>query len=100
MLIAKIFIQLMLALVCAGIANIILPRQMPGKSIGALLVGFAGVLLGEWLVNLLQRTLGIDLGVLAWEFQGIPILPAILISTLVLYLFTLLFGEQRYGGPR
>jgi uncharacterized membrane protein YeaQ/YmgE (transglycosylase-associated protein family) len=96
MTLSKIFIQLVVALVCAGIANVLIPREIPGKTLGLLIIGLAGVLLGEWVVDFLKQTYNLHLAFLEWEFREVPIIPAIIGSTLVLYVFTGVFSWGRY----
>jgi uncharacterized membrane protein YeaQ/YmgE (transglycosylase-associated protein family) len=100
MTISKFFIQLVIALVCAGIANVLLPRQIPGKTFGFLVIGLAGVFFGEWVVDLIKRTYPIQLAILDWEIQGVPIIPSILGSTIILYVLTTFLGWGRYGNRR
>jgi uncharacterized membrane protein YeaQ/YmgE (transglycosylase-associated protein family) len=100
MTISKFFIQLAIALCCAGIANVLLPRQVPGKTFGFLLIGLAGVFFGEWAVDLLKSTYPIQLPILDWEIQGVPIVPSIIGSTVILYAVTTFLSWGHYGNRR
>ena len=80
----KLLIQLLIALACAGVANFLVPRRIPGKLAGLILIGLAGVWLGEWVVNFLRQEYGFSLDILA-----------ILGSTIILYLVTALLSWGR-----
>ncbi|MEM9903854.1 MAG: hypothetical protein AAF921_02375 [Cyanobacteria bacterium P01_D01_bin.44] len=96
MSLSKIFIQLMIALVCAGAANIIIPKRIPGKSVGPLIVGFGGVLLGEWTVDFLEQIFNFSPAFLHWSIYDVPIIPALTGAVLVLYGLTLLVGMSQH----
>ncbi len=94
----RLFVQVLIAIACGGIATIILPRKIPGKLLGLVLIGFAGVWFGEWFVNFLQRTYKLPIPDFAtWSFQGVPILPAILGSAVILYVVTAFLSWGRYN---
>ncbi|MEO0489158.1 MAG: hypothetical protein AAF215_25940 [Cyanobacteria bacterium P01_A01_bin.123] len=94
----KLLIQLVIAIVCAGLANFLVPRRIPGKLIGLVLIGLAGVLLGEWVVNFFARQYGFSLDILTWGIQDVPIIPSVLGSTIILYVVTTFLSWGRYGG--
>ena len=89
-------IQLVIAAICAGLANMLIPRKIPGKLPGLLLIGLAGVWVGSWGYGLLREQYGLQLAALDWQFQGVPILPSVIGSAIVLYLVTWLLKVGRY----
>ena len=93
----RLLVQLVIALVCGGLATLLLPRKIPGKLVGLAVIGLAGVWLGEWIVGFLTTnyTLPIPEFVL-WDFQGVLILPAVVGSAIVLYLVTTFLSWGRY----
>jgi uncharacterized membrane protein YeaQ/YmgE (transglycosylase-associated protein family) len=92
-----VLIQLIIAIACAGIANILVPRQIPGKFAGLILIGLTGVWLGEWGHALLRQAYGLDYHVLQWQIEGVTVIPAILGSTIILYMVTAVLKWMRYG---
>jgi uncharacterized membrane protein YeaQ/YmgE (transglycosylase-associated protein family) len=85
----RLLIQILIAFACGGIASVILPRKIPGKLLGLALIGFAGVWLGEWFVHYLKQTYKLPIPeFVTWAFQGVPILPSVLGSAVVLYAVT------------
>ncbi len=94
--ISRLFVQLMIAIVCAGIANVLVPRRIPGKFIGLILVGLAGVWLGQWGFDFLQSSYGINYQLLRWQLEGVYIVPAIIGSAIVLYLLTAVIKLGRF----
>ncbi|GAB4377802.1 MAG: hypothetical protein Kow00121_28300 [Elainellaceae cyanobacterium] len=95
--ISNLFVKLIIALVCAGIANVLVPRRIPGKIVGLILIGLAGVVVGEWGFALLHQQFGLSFAFLYWNIQGVLIVPAILGSAIVLYLVTTVMKWWRYG---
>jgi uncharacterized membrane protein YeaQ/YmgE (transglycosylase-associated protein family) len=95
--ISQFAVQLVLAIGCAGAANMLIPRRIPGKQLGLIAIGLAGVWLGEWGYTLLMRR-GINLPFLSWQILGVEIIPAIVGSTVILYLVTRLVRWGRYGN--
>ena len=93
----RLLVQLVIALVCGGLATLLLPRKIPGKLVGLAVIGLAGVWLGEWIVGFLTTnyTLPIPEFVL-WDFQGVLILPAVVGSAIVLYLVTTFLSWGHY----
>lgn len=93
----RLLVQILIAVVCASIAALIIPRQIPGKLVGLALIGFAGVWLGEWVVDFLKTTYNLPIPELVtWSFQGVPILPAVVGSAVVLYIVTSFLSWGRY----
>ncbi|PSN18775.1 hypothetical protein C7271_10760 [filamentous cyanobacterium CCP5] len=92
-----LLLQLVIAILCAGMATVLLPRRVPGKGIGLIIIGLIGVFVGQWVVDLLQETYGLSLAVFEYELEGVPILPSILGSLLVLYVVTALL-RWGYGN--
>jgi len=87
--ITQLAVQVVVAIVCAGIANILVPRRIPGKLFGLVVIGLLGVWLGQWGFALIRQRFGINFEVLSWDIQGVLIIPAIIGSAIVLYLVTL-----------
>lgn len=96
--ITRLLIQVVLAIICAGIANILVPREIPGKAVGLVVIGLAGVWFGDWAAHLVKRQYGISSPILDWSLQGVPILPAIIGSAIILYVVTAFLSWGRYGG--
>lgn len=95
--ISRIFIQIVIALLCAGVASILVPRKIPGKLVGLILIGLAGVWVGEWGFALLYSRFGLNLPILLLSFKGVRLIPAIVGSTIVLYLVTLFLKWGKYN---
>ncbi len=81
-------VQFLIAFACGLVANILIPRQVPGKVAGLFGVGLVGVLLGDLGYRLLRQQASSDILVLHWSVQNIPIIPSIIGSVIVLYLLT------------
>lgn len=94
----NLVVQLLIAIACAFIANILVPRQVPGKMFGLVLIGLIGVLLGQWVVDSLLGQYDIAFSWLSWNIQGVPIIPSVVGSTIVLYLVTAFLSWGRYGN--
>jgi uncharacterized membrane protein YeaQ/YmgE (transglycosylase-associated protein family) len=92
----QIFIRLAVAVVCAGLATVIVPRKIPGKVFGLFILGIAGVFFGEWAFNLMQQRFGVDHAALHWGIEGVAIIPAVLGSAVLLYIVTLLLKWGKY----
>lgn len=95
--ISTLLVQLMIALVCAGLATILIPRRIPGKLFGLILIGLGGVWLGGWVFELFRERFGLDSNILQWGIQGVPIIPSIVGSAIILYIVTTLLKWGRYG---
>lgn len=94
--IPHLIVQIVIAILCAGIATILIPRRIPGKLIGMIAIGLAGVWLGEWGAELLRQRYGINYSFLNWNIEGVPIVPAIIGSAIILYLVTSFLKWGRY----
>lgn len=94
----RFLVQVLIAMVCAFIANILIPRAVPGKLVGLILIGFAGVFIGEWISTYLLAQYSLDVPALQWEFKDVPILPSIIGSMIVLYVITAFLSWGRYGN--
>ncbi|MBD2462967.1 hypothetical protein H6G89_18160 [Oscillatoria sp. FACHB-1407] len=93
----QLLVQVVIAIICAGIASILVPRRIPGQLTGLILIGLAGVWFGEWAYGLLRRQYGLDHPVLRLSFEGVLIVPAIVGSVVVLYLVTTFLKWGKYG---
>ncbi len=96
--ISHLVIQLLVALGCAIIASILVPRQIPGQFVGLLAIGLAGVWLGEWGYQLLYLRYGLNHEILNWQIRSVPIIPAIVGSAIVLYTVTAFLRWGRYSN--
>lgn len=96
--ISTLLVQLMIALVCAGLATVLIPRRIPGKLFGLVLIGLGGVWLGEWAFELFRERFRLDLDVLQWGVQGVPIIPSVIGSAIILYVVTTLLKWGRYNN--
>jgi uncharacterized membrane protein YeaQ/YmgE (transglycosylase-associated protein family) len=96
--ITRLLVQILIAIVCAAIANVLVPRAVPGKLLGLILIGFAGVFLGEWASNYILEQYGFTLPALQWKFGDVPILPSIIGSMIVLYVLTAFLSWGRFGN--
>ncbi|MEL6224015.1 MAG: hypothetical protein AAFR31_15380 [Cyanobacteria bacterium J06627_8] len=86
--ISQLIIQVIVAIVCAGVANVLIPRRIPGKLTGLVLIGLTGVWVGEWGIAQLRSAYGFNFPFLLWDIQGVEIIPAIVGCAIVLYLIT------------
>ena len=86
--IPQLVFQVIVAIVCAGIANVLIPRRIPGKLTGLVLTGLAGVWVGEWGFSQLRTAFSVDFPFLQWDIQGVKIIPAIIGCSIVLYIVT------------
>ena len=93
----RILVQVAIALACAWVATTLLPRRIPGGIFGLLVIGLAGVWLGEWALGLLTATYGFSFEPLEWAFQGVPLIPSILGSAVVLFAVTTFLSWGRYN---
>jgi uncharacterized membrane protein YeaQ/YmgE (transglycosylase-associated protein family) len=92
----QLLTQIAIAIVCAGLANVLIPRRVPGKLAGLILIGFAGVWLGDWAYNFVQREYGLNIDLLNWQVQGVEIIPSIIGSAVILYVLTAFLKWGRY----
>ena len=98
--ITRLLVQILIAIACAAIANVLVPRAVPGKLLGLILIGFAGVFLGEWVSNYILAQYDISLPALQWEFKDVPILPSIIGSMIVLYVLTAFLSWGKFWQSR
>ncbi len=94
---SHLIVQVLIAIACGLIGNLLIPRRIPGKFIGLVLVGFTGVWLGEWGYQLIKRQYGVDSPILHWSVQSVPIIPAIVGSMIVIYILTTVLRWGRYS---
>jgi uncharacterized membrane protein YeaQ/YmgE (transglycosylase-associated protein family) len=73
---------LLIASACAWIAAALVPGTVPGGFLASVIVG----VLGAWVGTSLMGAVGPDLA-------GVPLLPAILGSALLIFLFSLVAGR-------
>ena len=93
----RLLVQILIALGCGALATLLLPRRIPGKLFGLALIGFAGVWLGEWVVNYVETTYELPMpDFVTWDFQGVPILPAVVGSAVILFVVTTFLSWGRY----
>ena len=92
----NLLVKLVIAIVCASAANLLLPRRIPGGIAGLILIGLAGIWLGEWAFLLMRREFGLNFSFLYWHVQDVLILPAIVGCTIVLYLVSALIQGWRF----
>ena len=86
----------MVAIACAGIANALIPRRIPGKLVGLVFVGLVGVWLGEWLILYFDQTYDFSHPALDWNIQEVKLIPAILGCTVVMFLMKIFMQWGRY----
>lgn len=97
MVLENLLVKLLIAIACAGIAHLLVPRSIPGKFVGLVLIGLTGVIVGEWGFALLQHQFGINFAFLYWNIQGVLIIPAIIGCAIVLYVVSAILHWWRYG---
>ena len=96
--ILHLLIKLIIAIGCAAAADLLLPRRIPGGLAGLILIGLAGVWLGERGFALLRQQFGINFDFLYWQIEGVLIIPAIVGSAIVLYVVTAFIRWARYSS--
>lgn len=96
--ILHLLIRLVIAIGCAAAADVLIPRRIPGGLAGLILIGLAGVWLGEWGFALLRQEFGIDFRFLYWQIEGVLIIPAIVGCAIVLYIVTAFIRWARYSS--
>lgn len=94
----SLLVQVLIAIACAFTANIFVPRQVPGKLLGLMLIGLVGVWVGQWVASYLLKEYNLTFAWLTWSFQGVPVVPSIIGSTIVLYVVTAFLSWGRYGN--
>lgn len=98
MSIPHLLIKLLIAIICAGLADVLVPRRIPGGLAGLILIGLAGIWLGEWAFALLRQEFGINFAFLYWQIQGVLLIPAVIGCAIILYLVTAFLQWARYGS--
>lgn len=96
--ILHLLIKLVIAIGCAVVADMLIPRRIPGGLAGLILIGLTGVWVGEQGFALLRRQFGINFNFLYWQIEGVLIIPAIVGSAIVLYLVTAFIRWARYSS--
>jgi len=94
---SRLIVQLVIALACGMLGNMLIPREIPGKFFGLVLIGFVGVWLGEWGYQLLKTQFNLNLPLLQWDIQEVPIIPSIIGSAIVIYIVTTFLRWGRYS---
>lgn len=94
----RLLVQVLIAVVCATVANLLVPRQVPGKGVGLVIIGLAGVFLGEWTVDHILRQYNLAFPWLTWAFMEVPIVPSVIGSMIILYLVSAFLSWGRYGN--
>ena len=94
----RLLVQVLIAIVCAVLANFLIPRRVPGKAVGLVLTGLAGVFLGEWVVDHILRQYNISFPWLTWSVMDVPILPSVVGSMIILYVVSAFLSWGRYGN--
>ena len=93
-----LLLQLLIALVCAGIATLLIPRKVPGGIAGMILIGLAGEFLGSWTASFLQEQYNLTLPLLEWQILEVPIVPSVIGAAVVLYIVTAFLSWGHYGN--
>ena len=89
-------VQLMAAIVCANVANVLIPRRIPGKFLGFVLTGLVGVWLGEAAFKLLKAQHALNYPFLSWGVAGVAVVPSIIGCAIVIYVVTTLMQWGHY----
>ena len=93
---SHVAVQLIAAIVCAGIANMLIPRQIPGKFLGFMLTGLVGVWLGEAAFKLLKTQHELNYPFLYWGIGGVAVVPSIIGCTIIIYVVTTFVQWRHY----
>jgi uncharacterized membrane protein YeaQ/YmgE (transglycosylase-associated protein family) len=93
---SHVAVQLIAAIVCAGIANMLIPRQIPGKFFGFMLTGLVGVWLGETVFKLLKTQHGLNYPFLYWGLGGVAVVPSIIGCAIIIYVVTTFLRWGQY----
>ncbi|MBI4783651.1 MAG: hypothetical protein HY785_20400 [Oscillatoriophycideae cyanobacterium NC_groundwater_1537_Pr4_S-0.65um_50_18] len=92
----NLLIKLIIAIVCSSLANILVPRRIPGGLVGLILLGLAGIWLGEWAFGLFRKEFALNFAFLYWQIQGVLIIPAIIGCAIVLYIVSAVIRWSRF----
>ncbi|SRR5579883_3355111 len=94
---SHIAVQLIAAVVCGGIANMLIPRRIPGKFFGLVLTGLVGVWLGETVLRLLKTQHYLNYPFLYWSIDGVALIPSVIGCTIIIYLVTTFIQWGHYN---
>lgn len=94
---SRLAVQLVIAAICGLLGNFLIPRQVPGKFFGLVVVGFIGVWLGAWAYHLMKTHYGVTAPFLSWNVVNVPIIPSVLGSAVVIYALTTVLKWGRYN---
>ena len=94
--ITRLGVQLVVALVCGGIGNILVPRRIPGGPIGLIVIGLIGVWIGDLGYEAISKEYALNFAFLDWGVQGVRIVPSVIGSAIVLYVSTLIIKMTSY----
>lgn len=81
-------VQLIAAIVCGWIANMLIPGQIPGKFLGFVLTGLVGVWLGEAIFKLFKAQNELNYPFLDWTVAGVAVVPSIVGCAIIIYVVT------------
>jgi uncharacterized membrane protein YeaQ/YmgE (transglycosylase-associated protein family) len=90
-------VQLMIAIACGIVGNMLIPRQIPGRFLGLIVVGLVGVWVGEWTYRFLRAQYGMNYAILSWKILDVPIVPSVVGSAIVIYIVTSFWRWGRYS---
>jgi len=95
--IAHFAVQFAIAIACGILGNMLIPRTVPGKFFGLMLVGFVGVWVGEWGYRLIRSQMGFSPPFLQWHIENVPIIPSIIGSAIVIFIVTTFLRWGQYS---
>ncbi len=93
---SHIAVQLLAAIVCTWIANMLIPGQIPGKFLGFVLTGLVGVWLGEAVFKLLKSLHALNYSFLSWGYGGVAVVPSIVGCAIMIYVVTMFVRLGHY----
>jgi uncharacterized membrane protein YeaQ/YmgE (transglycosylase-associated protein family) len=94
---SHLMVQLVIAIACGIVGNMLIPRQIPGRFLGLIIVGLVGVWLGEWTYHFLYAQYGFNYEFLSWKVENVPIVPSVIGSAIVIYVVTSFLRWGRYS---
>lgn len=94
---SHLLIQILVAIGCATVASFLIPKRVPGKFAGLMLIGMGGVWLGEWTYELFRRQYGINYSFLDWQIHDVRLVPTVIGAAMILYIVTTVIKWGRYG---
>ncbi|XGV94571.1 MAG: hypothetical protein ACAF41_17680 [Leptolyngbya sp. BL-A-14] len=83
-----IAVQLIAAIVCGGIANMLIPGKIPGRFLGFVVTGLVGVWLGETVFRMLKNQHELNYPFLYWTVGGVAVVPSIIGCAIIIYVVT------------